>query len=70
MFFVFCESSMGECTDRTILISSQITNMSLLQDGGKAAFSPAGLLYAVKGWSPEWQVQTVMFRRHDTLSLP
>ncbi len=61
---------MGECIKWTIMIFSQITNISFLQEGAEAAFSAAGLLYAIESWSPIRQVQTVMFRRHDTLSLP
>lgn len=61
---------MGECINWTVMILSQITNTSFLQEGGKAASSAAGFLYAIESWSPIRQVQTVMFRRHDTLSLP
>lgn len=34
------------------------------------AFSAAGLLYAIEGRRPVRQVQTVLFRRQDTLGLP
>lgn len=47
---------------------SIVVPASFVQKGGKAAFSTAGLLYALKGWSLMRQVQTVLFLVHDVLS--
>lgn len=46
------------------------SNALFLQEGAEAALSAAGLLYAIESWSPMRQAQTVVFRRHDILSLP
>lgn len=65
------KSSTGECTEWTVRSLSRIgTIASFLQEGGEAASSTASLLYAIEGRSPLRQVQTIVLRRHDTLSLP
>lgn len=48
----------------------KINNTSFLQEGGKVASSAASFLYAFESWRPMRQVQAVVVRRHDTLSLP
>ncbi len=52
-----------------MMILSQIINTSFLQEGAEAASRTASLFYAFESWSPMRQIQTVSFRRHDTLSL-
>jgi len=63
-------SRTGDCVGWTVIAASQMSNESFLQKGGEAALSAASFFYALKIWSPMRKVQTVVFRSHDTLSLP
>lgn len=51
------------------ILTCVTSDASLLQKGDEAAFCTPGLLYALIGWRPQRQVQTVVLRLHDVLGL-